>query len=293
MNHAILALTLATSLLVAPSARQQTRTSGARTISTYVTVLDGGKPAAGVTAADVAVREDGTTREVLKVVPATEPMQIVVLIDDSQAAMPALQSLRDGLSSFVTRLAGKADIGLVTIGERPTSLLEHTTDTAALKKGIGRIFARPGAGTYFTDGLVDVSKGLQKREVTRPVIVAVLMEAIEYSSTTSKQALEALYASGATLHVLAVGTPASSTEDEMLNRNQTIAEGTEKTGGRRDQLLSHTALDDRLKQLADELLQQYMVSYNRPETLIPPEKVQVTVTRPGLTVRARTRAGAR
>jgi hypothetical protein len=47
-----------------------------------------------------------------------------------------------------------------------------------------------------------------------------------------------------------------------------------------------------MKQLANELLKQYVVTYARPETLIPPEKVVVSVTRPGLTARARTRAAA-
>jgi hypothetical protein len=45
-----------------------------------------------------------------------------------------------------------------------------------------------------------------------------------------------------------------------------------------------------MRQLAAELANQYVVTYARPETLIPPEKVSVTVTRPGLTVRARTQA---
>jgi hypothetical protein len=51
-----------------------------------------------------------------------------------------------------------------------------------------------------------------------------------------------------------------------------------------------------MKQLAHELIYQYKVTYSRPETLIPPQKVEVTVSKPGLTARARTRnpeAGAR
>ena len=79
----------------------------------------------------------------------------------------------------------------------------------------------------------------------------------------------------------------------MRNRNIVIAEGTERTGGRRDQLLAESALPEALQQLADELLNQYVVTYGRPETLIPPEKVEVTVTRPGVTVRARTRTAGR
>ena len=49
------------------------------------------------------------------------------------------------------------------------------------------------------------------------------------------------------------------------------------------------AVQERLLQLAGELLNQYAVTYARPETLIPAEKVHVSVNKPGLTARARTR----
>lgn len=292
MMHAIVALTLAASL-AAPWPPQQ-RARAARDVDVYVSVLgSGGKPVTGLSVADFVVREDDTAREVLKVAPATEPMQLVLLVDDAQVAAPAIQTLRTGLSAFVNKLNGKADIGLVTIGERPTSVVEHTTDMVALKKGINHIFARPGSGTYFTEAVVEVTKGLLKRETKRPVIVAIVMEGVEYSNTQYQQALEAIQKSGAALHVIAVGMPSGSMDDELRNRNQTIAEGTERSGGRRDQLLTYIGLEQKLEQVADDLLNQYVVTYARPETLIPPEKLQVTVTRPGVTVRARTRVAGR
>jgi hypothetical protein len=79
----------------------------------------------------------------------------------------------------------------------------------------------------------------------------------------------------------------------MKNRNIVIAEGTSLTGGRRDQVLAESGISDRLGQLADELTNQYLVSYSRPETLIPPEKLDVSVSKPGLTVRAPKRIAAR
>ena len=45
------------------------------------------------------------------------------------------------------------------------------------------------------------------------------------------------------------------------------------------------ALSGALTRLADELTNQYRITYGRPDTLIPPEKIEVSVRRPGLTVR--------
>ncbi len=171
--------------------------------------------------------------------------------------------------------------------------MQYTTDTAALKKGIGRLFARPGAGAYLLEGIQETSRGLEKREPARPVIVAITTEGVEFSNLQHDQVLKQLQASRAAFHVIAIGMPSSSMSDEMRNRNQVIAEGTERSGGRRDQLLAESSLTEALPRLADELLNQYVVTYGRPETLIPPEKIQVSVSRPGVTVRAPTRMASR
>jgi hypothetical protein len=268
--------------------------SGARTREIYVSVLDrDGAPATDVTVKDVTVREDGVAREVLKVERATERMHIVLLIDDSQAAEPAVRDIREGITAFVDKLQGKAEIGIVTIGERPTSIVEPTTRIDAIKKGITRIFSRTGAGSYLLEAIDEVSRGMRRREAKRPIIVALTMEGVEFSSLSHTTVLERLYASGAALHVLAVGSGSTSMSDEVRNRNIVISEGSERTGGRRDQILANNGIPGRFRQLADELLNQYVVTYGVPETLIPPTTVQVSVTRPGLTARARTRLAAK
>ena len=68
-----------------------------------------------------------------------------------------------------------------------------------------------------------------------------------------------------------------------------VARGTEDTGGRREQLLADMAIPEALTKLADELLNQYVVSYARPNSTVPPEKLKVTVKNPSLTARAGTR----
>jgi VWFA-related protein len=288
MKYPLLSLSLAAACLLPSSIHAQTKPT-----DVYVSVVDAkGDPASGLTAADFRVREDGVAREVLKAGPATEPLTVALLVDDSQAASAGIQMIRDGVESFIKGLAGKAEIALLTFGERPTIAVEYTTDQKKLLDGAHRIFPRSGAGAYLMDAIVEVSKGLQKRKAARPVIAVLTLDNnVEFSNRHYDNVLSELDKSGAALHVVALGQPSTNLNDEMRNRNQVIAMGTERTGGRRDNVLALTAAGPRMAQLAAELVAQYVVTYARPETLIPPEKIDVTVTKPGLTARARTHTG--
>jgi len=285
----------ATAIGAASTLGQPQRPSERRTREVYVSVVDSsGKPVTGLSAGDFVVKEEGVAREVLTAAPATDPLTIAVTVDDSQAATPLIQFIREGLSGFVKALDGKAEIALSTFGDRPTPLVEYTQSTATLEQGIRKLFARSGAGAYLLEALNELSKGLARKEVPRKTIVAVTIEnATEFSNLYYPNVLDALKKSGAALHVLAIGSPSSSLSDEMRNRNIVIADGTDLTGGRRDQVLAESGIPDRLKQLASELTNQYVVSYSRPDTLIPPEKIEVTVKKPGLTVRAPKRVTGR
>jgi von Willebrand factor type A domain len=260
--------------------------------SMYVSVVnEAGAPVPDLGPADFVVREDNVAREVLRVVPATEPMQIAVLIDTSQTARNDITYMRTALPPFVTALVNpneggaKNDVALVAFGERPTIFTDYTTKVADLQKGINRIWSQQDSGAYLLDALIEVTKGFKKREARRPVIVAIVTEGPELSYRQYDQVLEPLRDSGAPFYALMIGTPSGDISDEGRSRSIVVDRGPTETGGRRDQLLSGMALTDRLKQLATQLTHQYRVTYARPQSLIPPERVTVSTPRAGLIAR--------
>jgi hypothetical protein len=255
----------------------------------YVSALnEAGAPIPDLGPADFIVREDNMSREVLKVEPAVEPMQIALLVDTSQAAREDVAHVRAGLPGFVTALTTgdvKNEVAIIAIGERPTVFTNYTFNQAELKKGIDRIWSMQGSGAYLLDGIIEVCQGFKKRGAQRPVIVAILSEGPELGNRQYDQVLDPLRASGAAFHAITLGRPSSSLSDEMRNRNMVLDEGPRTTGGRREELLTSMALDGKLKLLADELTHQYKVTYARPQSLIPPERVTVAAAKPGMTAR--------
>jgi VWFA-related protein len=253
----------------------------------YVSVLnEAGAPVPDLGPTDFVIREDNIAREVLKVAPADEPMQIAVLVDTSEAARDDIPHIRTALPPFVATLtAGGNQVALIAIGERPTVFADYSTNPANLKKGIDRLWSIRDTGAYLLDGIIEVCQGFKKREAARPVIVSITTEGQELSNAHHDQVLEPLRASGAAFHAITLGRPSSSLSDEVRERNMVLDEGPKTTGGRREDLLTSMALADELKQLANELTHQYRVTYARPQSLIPPERVTVAAAKPGLTAR--------
>ena len=61
---------------------------------------------------------------------------------------------------------------------------------------------------------------------------------------------------------------------------------TAKSGGTRDTVLDRMSIESGFSKLADRLALQYAVTYSRPDSLVPPSKLEITSTRPGLRVLA-------
>ena len=116
--------------------------AGARERTIFVTAVDSrGEPVNGLDLDDFIITEDGRRREVLRVSRAIEPMDIALLADNSQEAADLVGPLRDALRDFVGSMAGDNRIALIALADRPTILVDYTTNPMRLEEGIGRLFS--------------------------------------------------------------------------------------------------------------------------------------------------------
>jgi len=260
----------------------------------YVSVENAaGAPVANLAAADFAVREDGMAREVLKVAPATSPIELTLLVDNSAVSSAIIADLRRALTDFVGEMAPGNEIAITTFGGNPEVLQTYTGNPVLLKNSIGRLFPNTGTGAYLLEAILSVAKGVEKRAPQRPALLAVLARsAPEFSNQYPGPVVAALKACGARFDAITVeGSTAEAPEPppgtEIARaaqyRDQVLDEGTRATGGQNEHAISSLALAGRMKAIGAALRSQYLVTYARPESLIPPERIEVSVKGRGLT----------
>ena len=138
------------------------------------------------------------------------------------------------------------------------------------------------AGNYLLDGIAETSQGLAKRTMWRSAIAVITGLGPEMSYRQYTEVLRFFREGGASLHVLQLGMGVGGQGREIV-----VSRGTAETGGRFEEVLTPGALELKAQQLGMEISNQYRVTYARPERLIPPKKIEVSVRRPNLRVRSR------
>jgi len=271
--------------------------SDSRDRHVFLTVLDrNDAPVTDLTPADVVVKEDGAVREIVSVARATMPLQIVLLVDDSQAAQALTNRLRESTTAFVHRLAQsnpETAISIWTFGDRPTKVLDFTTSEPVITRATGALVSRPGSGAYLMEALVNVSAQLGTLASQRPAIVAFLVEdSPEFSTVTERTVAAALQTAGAALWTIVLqGHGAGTADAEGHERARVVADDATASGGGSKVILDGLALESAFASIASRLASQMDVTYARPDRLVPPKKLDVTVTRPGVRVLAPRWAG--
>ena len=281
-----LAVALGIAFACAALVREPAGAQAPRERTMFVSAVDKiGEPVEGLGPNDFVIREDGAAREVLRVSHAIDPIDIAILVDDSAASESLIPRVREALRSFIAKMSTGNQIAIVGLADRPTIFADYTSDTKRLQDAIGLLWPRTRSGTTLMDALFEVSRGLERRETPRAVIVPIVTDGGDFPNRQYEQVMPEVKKAGAAIHAVAVGNFASADHDELRNRSRVLSDGTRDTGGQRISLLSEISVQQALDRLGRELSSQYKVVYGRPESLIPPEKIQVSAKRPGITMR--------
>lgn len=240
-------------------------------------------PITGLGTDAFSVREDGVRRELVRVTPATTPMAVAILVDNTQAARDHISDIRRALTTFVRELDGVGPVAIVGVADRPTILRDYTASQKELIDGVGRVFAMPDSGATLLDAIVEISKGLEKRPEDRAALVLLTTENTEFSTRHYSDVLEGLAKGGAMMHAVVLTTPAGSRlDDPARNRAFVLDRGPRDSGGTRADVLTSQAFEVKLKELAAILKSQHRLVYSRPQTLIPPQKIEIASARSGV-----------
>jgi VWFA-related protein len=280
-----------------PGAFQRTRT-------VHVSVTDKkGVAIADLQATDFEVKVGGKTQTVVSARPATAPLRIALLVAD--AGTGAFQL---GLANFMNKLLGHAEFALISVIVQPEKVVDYSTDAGALSAGLRRLGARGRQrGAQLMETIQDATREI-RREATRPVILVARVGSESPTSIPPEDVRAQLRKSGAVLYVISTlgadrQAPSSAragisveqaqladaeVTDGAFSLAQVLGDGARESGGRNDQVIS-TTLVPAFERVADELLHQYEITYEVPDSLKPGDKISVSSKRKGLTVLAPSR----
>ena len=294
MNRSFSALGAAVVLSCGIVAAQGTAPSTPLSRTIYATVTDrNGVPVEDLTAADFEIKEGGKAVAVNEAGIAKNPLQIALIVDDNGTGL-----FRSPLARFVQRMDGHAVMSLSSITGQTMKIVDYTPSADALLQGITTLNARPGTpdGGQLLEGISEAAVELAKREASRPVIIALTVGGEEHSTVNSDHVLDQLRKSGAVLHVFSVessalrSTVAAANPKDLLQENmhlnRVLGDGPKQSGGQHQSIIASTGFLMSLQNLAVELTTQYRITYTLPPGAERSEKLNISVKRKGLKVRA-------
>jgi hypothetical protein len=257
----------------------------------YATVTESsGAPVLDMQTAEFDVREGGRVQEITAR-PATNPLRVALIVSDGGGGQ-----FQQGALTFCEALLGNGEVAITGIVVQPERLTDFTNNPAALRTAIlrlGRRSAVTNAGTQLIEAIHESAK-VVRRGGFRSAIVVMRMGGEDTTPTAASTILNAIRASRATMYVISPAgvdraLPRASAYGESVTVVPTVlGTGVGDSGGRQIDVAGNT-MRPTMQQVAQELLNQYEITYALPAGTTPNDRVSVTSKRKGVTIRAPTR----
>jgi VWFA-related protein len=236
-----------------------------------------------ISAADVALAENGVSRDIVSFKPDRRPLSVAIIVDTSLAMGSSYRlNVVDAIVGFVARLPEGARYAVWTTGDRPTKIVDHTDDRQAAGDALRRV--APQGGNMMLDAFAEASVDLKKlsREGDRTVVVAVTGTGPELSYRDKYRAAEEAERNAELF--LSVQIDSGEADFEMRsNLSYVMDRLARSTGGRYEVVLSAMSTDTALRKLSAHLRSGYRLAYATLPDL-KKRKLDLSIARPGTEV---------
>jgi hypothetical protein len=255
------------------------RAAAETTRTVYISAVDAkGASVTNLTASDIVVKENGQVRAVGQLSPATGLSHIAVLVDDAGQG-----TLQAPVARLLAAAHGRASFSISLLNPQPFRLNDYSTDTEVLRTAIGKIvqrgYTQPDP-VQLIEAISWAAKDQQKRELSRPVIVALTLSGEPERTDVADYIVEDLRKSGAALHLVYVGG---------VPMGRVLFDGPTLSGGSSRLANGTQAFFEALNAVANTLATQYRLTYVLPDGVKPHQRLEVTTTRPDVKIVAPTR----
>jgi VWFA-related protein len=229
-----------------------------------VVVTRGGRPLAGLAAADFELKDNGVPQRLELLSAESRPLTAVLVFDTSSSMEgERLEALRSAGAAFVAGLRPEDPAGLVTFSEAIAWRLSPTTDRAAMREALASIRAE-GASSVFDALFTAITLS---DTGSRPFLV-LFSDGEDNTSWLGPRELRALAdRSNALVHVVSWQEPPVMVRGRIDLRpiegeeQRALREIAEATGGRSWQADSPEKLRDAFAAIAEALGHRYILRY--------------------------------
>ena len=242
----------------------------------------GGGVVKNLTKEDILIFEDGILQKVENFYSEQVPVKVVLLVDASGSTTGAQAQIQNAALEFVKRLGEEDQVAVISFNHEIRQLLDWTNDPAKVENAMKRIYAR--GNTVLNDAIYVTFNDLL-RDVDGKTAVIVLTDGgdtgsmVSFSQAIDKAAhsesvvyivskLEEAWASAIAFRSNSAAmtrfggiTPRELTDDYMLEMRRNLNRLADLTGGRVLKAASFNSIVDVYAQVADEIKNQYYISY--------------------------------
>ena len=225
------------------------------------------------------VYEDGVKQRIVNFSSETVPVQVVLLVDISGSTRDSLPVIRRAALSFAKSLGKEDRIAVITFNDAPRLILNWTNDLTKIENALLSVWAK--GHTVLNDALYVTCDDLLK-EVAGKKAIILLTDGVDTGSMVSYQEVVDLgIRSEAIVYVvsklneywgMAIAArmefaarsqivPRQLTDDFILEVRRFLQKLADQTGGRVLNSQAFSSLIDVYAQVAEELKNQYYVSY--------------------------------